>query len=384
MWRLDPRGEHISWQLSLGYEFMSDKHEMSWDDIEDPGPPRDRSRGPGGRRSGGSGGGDQGPQFQMPPIKIPKLTPSTILIGVIILLVVWIVPSVFYTVAQDEVGVITRFGEYVRTTPPGLHYKLPSPIEHVQTPTVRKIRVTRVGFRQRGGQEQDVPRESQMLTGDENLVDIDMVVQYHIIDAKNFLFNIKNQDQAVHDVAETALRGIIGNRPIDDAIKDAKAEIQIQVKEDMQVIMDNYESGVEILNTQLKDVSPPQAVDFAFKDVQSAKEDKARLINEAKGYRNSVIPEARGKSAQIIAAAEGYREEVINKAQGDAHRFLAQYKEYRKAPAVTKTRIYLETMEEIYPGMNKVITSGKNSGVLPILPLNKNLEGMLSSGTRNK
>jgi len=383
MWRLDPRGEHISWQLSLGYEFMSDKHEMAWDDIEDPGPPRDRKRGPGGR-SGGSGGGDQGPQFQMPPIKIPKLTPRTILIGVIILLVVWIVPSVFYTVAQDEVGVITRFGEYVRTTPPGLHYKFPSPIEHVQTPTVRKIRVTRVGFRQRGGQEQDVPRESQMLTGDENLVDIDMVVQYHIIDAKNFLFNIKNQGQAVHDVAETALRGIIGNRPIDDAIKDAKAEIQIQVKEAMQAIMDQYESGVEILNTQLKDVSPPQAVDFAFKDVQSAKEDRARLINEAKGYRNSVIPEARGKSAQLIAAAEGYREEVINKAQGDAHRFLAQYKEYRKAPQVTKTRIYLETMEEIYPGMSKVITSGKNSGVLPILPLNKNLEGVLSSGPRNK
>jgi membrane protease subunit HflK len=272
----------------------------------------------------------------------------------------------------------------VRATPPGLHYKFPSPIEHVQTPTVRKIRVTRVGFRQRGTQEQDVPRESQMLTGDENLVDIDMVVQYHIIDAKNYLFNIKNQGQAVHDVAETALRGIIGNRPIDDAIKDAKAEIQIQVKEAMQVIMDQYESGVEILNTQLKDVSPPNAVDFAFKDVQSAKEDRARLINEAKGYRNSVIPEARGKSAQIIAAAEGYREEVINKAQGDAHRFLAQYKEYRKAPQVTKTRIYLETMEEIYPGMNKVIMSGNKSGVLPILPLNQNLGEVLSSGSKNK
>jgi len=317
----------------------------------------------------------------MPPIKIPQLTPTTILIGVIILLVVWIVPSVFYTVAQDEEGVITRFGEYVRTTPPGLHFKFPSPIEHVQTPRVRQIKVTRVGFRQSRGQEQDVPNESQMLTGDENLVDIDMVVQYHIIDAKNYLFNIRNQPQAVHDVAETALRGIIGNRPIDDAITDAKAEIQIQIKEALQEILDSYESGIEILNTQLKDVSPPQPVDFAFKDVQSAKEDKDRLINEAKGYRNSIIPEARGKAAQIIAAAEGYREEVINKAQGDAHRFLAQYKEYRKAPAVTKTRIYLETMEEIYPGMRKVIMSGKNSGVLPILPLNRGLGEVLSPGS---
>jgi membrane protease subunit HflK len=378
----DPGGEHISWQLSPGYEFMNDKHNMSWDDIEDPGPPRDRSR---GGRGGGKGGGGQGPQFVIPPIKIPQLTPSTILIGIIILLVVWIVPSVFYTVDQDSEGVVTRFGAYVRTTPPGLHYKLPSPIEHVQTPSVRKSRVTRVGFRKRNdGSEQDVPNESQMLTGDTNLVNIDMVVQYHIIDAKNYLFNIKNQRQAIHNIAETALRGIIGNRPIDDAITNAKAEIQIQIKEAMQEILDKYESGIEIINTQLSDVSPPQPVDFAFKDVKSAEEDKERLINEAKGYRNSVIPEARGKSAQIIAAAEAYREEVINKAQGDAHRFLAQYKEYKKAPAVTKTRIYLETMEEIYPGMNKVITSGKNSGVLPILSLNRNLEEALSSGSKNR
>jgi membrane protease subunit HflK len=221
-----------------------------------------------------------------------------------------------------------------------------------------------------------------MLTGDENIVDIDLVVQYHIIDAKNFLFNIRNQPQAVHDVAETTLRGIIGNRPIDDVLTTGKAEIQIQVKETMQELLNKYESGIEILNAQLKDVSPPQPVDFAFKDVQSAKEDKDRLINEAKGYRNSVIPEARGKAAQIIAAAEAYREEVINKAQGDAHRFLAQYKEYKKAPSVTKTRIYLETMEEIYPGMKKVITSGNKSGVLPILSLNKGLAEALSSSSR--
>jgi modulator of FtsH protease HflK len=362
---------------------MSDKHDMSWDDIEDPGPPRNRDRGRGGR-GGGPGGGDQGPQFEMPPIKIPQLNPSTILVGIIILLVVWIVPSVVYTVAQDEEGVVTRFGEYVRTSPPGLHFKLPSPIEHVQTPTVRKVRAATVGFRQRGTQEQDVPIESLMLTGDENIVDIDLVVQYHITDAKNYLFNIRNQPQAVHDVAETALRGIIGNRPIDDVLTTGKAEIQIQVKESMQTLLDKYSSGIQILNTQLKNVSPPQAVDFAFKDVQSAKEDKDRLINEAKGYSNSVIPGARGKAAQIIAAAEAYQEQVINKAQGDAHRFLAQYKEYKKAPAVTKTRIYLETMEEIYPGMNKVITSGKNSGVLPILPLNRNLADVLSSGSKNK
>ena len=358
---------------------MTDKHDMAWDDIHDPGPPRGRG---GGGKGRGPGGGDQGPQFVLPPIKIPQLTPSTILIGVIILLAIWIVPSVFYTVAQEEEGVVTRFGEYVRTTGAGFHFKFPSPIEHVAIPKVTEVRTTTVGFRKRGTQEQDVPNESLMLTGDENIVDIDLVVQYHITDSKNFLFNIRNQAQAVHDVAETALRGIIGNRPIDDVLTIGKAEIQIQVKEAMQTILDNYKSGIQILNTQLKDVSPPKAVDFAFKDVQSAKEDKDRLINEAKGYRNSIIPEARGKAAQIIAAAEAYREEVINRSQGDAHRFLAQYKEYKKAPEVTKKRIYLETMEEIYPSMNKVIMSGNKSGVLPILPLGKNLEDALSSGSK--
>ena len=369
-------------QLLPDYLLMSDKHDMSWDDIDDPGPPRDRGRGRGGQSGGPGGGGPSGPQFEMPPIKIPQLNPTTILVGVIILLIVWIGPSIFYTVAQDEEGVVTRFGEYVRSSPPGFHFKFPSPIEHVETPTVRKVRAATVGFRQRGTQEKDVPGESLMLTGDENIVDIDLVVQYHIIDAKNYLFNVKDQDQAVHDVAETALRGIIGNRPIDDVLTTGKAEIQIQVKEAMQILLDKYASGVQILNTQLKNVSPPQAVDFAFKDVQSAKEDKDRLINEAKGYSNSIIPEARGKAAQIIAKAEGYREEVINKAEGDAHRFLAQYEEYKKAPQVTKQRIYLETMEEIYPGMKKVITSGDKSGVLPILSLNQGLGETLSSGSK--
>ena len=138
---------------------MSDKHDMSWDDIDDPGPPRDRGRGKGGQGGGPGGGGPSGPQFEIPQINMPKLNPSTILVGVIVLLGVWIVPSIFYTVDQDAEGVVTRYGEYVRTTPPGLHFKLPSPLEHVQTPKVRQIKATRVGFRQRGNQEQDVPVE---------------------------------------------------------------------------------------------------------------------------------------------------------------------------------------------------------------------------------
>ncbi len=353
---------------------------MAWDDIHAPGGPSERPRGSGGGQQGGppGGGGEGGPQFQMPQIKVPKIKPSTILTAFIVLLLIWIVPSVAYFVEQDEEGVVTRFGKYVRTEQPGLHFKLPSPIEHAYTPKVKKIRRATVGFRDRGqGQEQDVPNESMMLTGDENIVDIDLVVQYHIIDAKNYLFNVKNQAQAVHDVAETAIRGIIGNKKIDEALTTGKAEIQIMLKDQMQAILDKYESGIGVVTTQLKEVNPPSPVAGSFKDVVNAKEDKEKMINDAQGYRNAVIPEARGKSAQIIANAQAYREEVIKRSQGDVSRFMAQYKEYVKAPEVTRKRIYLETMEEVFPNVNKFIMGKKGSGVLPILPLNKNLENAL-------
>ncbi len=358
---------------------------MSWDDLHDSNnpdpPPRggQRNNPPGGGGGGEGGGGGGGPQFEIPQFKIPKLKGSSVTFGIIFLLALWILPSVAYFVDQDEEGVVVRFGKYVRTTEPGPHLKLPSPIEHAYTPKVTKVRVTEIGFRgTRSGQIKDFPHESLMLTGDQNIVDIDLVVQWKINDAKDFLFNVSKPTEAVHNAAETTLRGIIGQHQIDEVLTTGRSAIQIQLKEQMQLLLDTYNAGIEITQTQLKDVDPPAQVIASFNDVTSAKEDKERMIHEAEGYRNAIIPEARGKAAQVVRKAEAYNQEVIKKAEGDVSRFTQQYLEYKKAPEITRKRIYLETMEEIYPNVNKFIVPEKGGGVLPILPLNNNIENVLS------
>ncbi len=289
---------------------------------------------------------------------------------IILLLLIWIVPGTFYFVAPDEEGVVTTFGKFTRTTGPGLHFKFPSPIEHASTPKVRQVRRVEIGFRQTpSGQVQKVPAESLMLTGDQNIVDILLVVQWRIVDSVAYLFNVKRQNKLVRDVAETILRGIIGSKKIDEALTTGKAEIQLLAKDQVQELLNKYKSGIQIVTVQLQDVNPPQQVEAAFKDVVSAREDKERMINEAQGYRNAVIPEARGKAAQIIQEAEAYREEKIKRSEGDAKRFLSQYEEYKKAPDITRTRMYIETMEEVLPSAQKFVMGDNKSGVLPILPL---------------
>lgn len=341
---------------------------MAWDDLHESGGSQGKFKGGGGSR--GPGGG---PQFEIPQIKIPKFKPFHILIGVVVLLVLWIGPSVLYFVEQDSEGVVTRFGEYHRTTQPGPHFKLPSPIERVFKPRVRQIQRVEIGFRvNQNGQVRDFPHESLMLTGELNIIDIDLVVQYNIKEAKDYLFNIRLKEKTVHDVAETVLRGIIGSKNIDEALTTGKAEIQQVVEEQMQTILDTYKSGIRITAIQLQDVHPPSQVASAFKDVVSAREDKERMINEAQGYRNAVIPETRGNAAKIVLEAEAYLEQTVKRALGDSSRFLAQYEEYKKAPDITRKRIYLETMEEIYPNLEKFIMGNKTGGVLPILPLGKN------------
>ncbi len=357
---------------------------MAWDDLHDSNNP-DPPRGPRGTPpGGGGGGGGGGPQFEIPQFKIPKLKGSSVLFAVILGLALFVLPSVFYFVDQDEEGVVVRFGKYIRTSEPGPHFKFPSPIEHVFTPKVTKVRVTEIGFRTtRSGQKKDFPHESLMLTGDQNIVDIDMIVQWKIGDAKDFLFNVQNPIQAVHNAAETTLRGIIGQHEIDEALTTGRAAIQIQLKEQMQTLLDSYAAGISITQTQLKDVDPPAQVIASFNDVTSAKEDKERKIHEAEGYRNAIIPEARGKAAQVVRKAEAYNQEVIKKAEGDASRFLQQFEEYKKAPKITRKRIYLETMESVYPQVNKFVVPEKGGGVLPILPLNSNLSSALS-GPRSR
>jgi membrane protease subunit HflK len=214
-----------------------------------------------------------------------------------------------------------------------------------------------------------------MLTGDQNIIDINLVVQYRIKDSVAFLFNVRRPHKLIRDAAETVIRGITGSKNIDEALTTGKAEIQILAQEQIQALLDKYESGLQVVTVQLQDVHPPEQVAAAFKDVVSAREDKERMINEAQGYRNAVIPEARGQAAQIVRVAEGYREQTIKRAEGDANRFLKQYEAYKKAPEITRKRIYLETMEEILPNINKFIMGKQGSGVLPILPLGGNLLG---------
>lgn len=340
---------------------------MAWDDLHESRGPEDRFQ-----KGGGSSGGGK-PPFEIPQIKMPKFRPSMVLGIVLLLFLVWIVPGTIYFVEPDEEGVVTTFGRFTRATTPGMHFKFPSPIEHAQTPKITRVRRAEIGFRTtRGGQMQKVPAESLMLTGDQNLIDINLVVQYKISNAVDYLFNVRKPDKLVRDVTETVIRGIVGSNNIDEALTTGKAEIQIKAKVLIQAMLEKYGTGIQVVTVQLQDVNPPQQVEAAFKDVVSAREDKERMINEAQGYRNAVIPEARGQAAAIVHAAEGYKQETIKKSEGDVNRFLSQYAEYKKAPEITRKRIYLETMEEILPSMQKFVLSNEGKGVLPILPLGQN------------
>ena len=310
------------------------------------------------------------PKFNLPGFKMPRLP-----ILIAILAIMWLATGI-YIVAPDEKGVVLRFGKWVATTDPGPHYHLPSPIETVLKPKVTEVKRIEVGFRtiDQGppARYSDVPRESLMLTGDENILDIDIIVQYRILDPGKFLFNIRDPHVTVRVASEAALREVIGANTIDEALTVGKFAIQENTKRLLQQILDSYGSGLQIVAVQLQDVHPPGQVREAFRDVASAKEDKSRLINEAEGYRNAILPETRGRAAQIVNNAEAYMEEKILKAKGDADRFKSVLAEYEKAKDITRTRLYLETMEEILPEMDKFLLGGDSgSSVLPILPLGK-------------
>lgn len=303
-----------------------------------------------------------------------EITIPTFNIGglAILLLVVgaWFVLSAFYVVGPDEEGVVRRFGKWVRTEPSGLHFKFPYPIEKVDLPKVTQVKEISVGR---------ILKEAKMLTGDENILLVEVRVQYKIKDAAQYLFNVRNVEETIKDATESALRQTIGSHPIDDPLTEKKAEIMDEIQISLQKMLDHYECGIDVRQVQLQDVNPPQEVDFAFKDVQSAKEEKEQLINEALGYQNDVIPKARGGAEKLIREAEAYREERIKKAEGDASRFLSVLTEYRKAKNVTKKRLYLETMEQILPGIEKVILDEKAGNLLNVLPLG-NLEGVKKTG----
>ncbi len=293
----------------------------------------------------------------------------------IILALVW-VASGLYRVLPDEQGVVLRFGKYTKTTQPGLNYHIPFPIESVQTPKVTKVNRMDIGFRSErdsgftSGGVADVPEESLMLTGDENIVNIDFSVFWVIKDAQKFLFKIQDPEGTVKAAAETAMREVIAKSDIQPILTEGRAVIENETQEIIQSILDEYNSGIQITQVQTQKADPPDQVIDAFRDVQAARADMERSKNEAEAYANDVIPRARGEAQKILQAAEAYKKEVVAKAEGEASRFVSIYTEYAKAKDVTQERMYLETMEKVLADIDKVIIDkNSGSGVVPYLPL---------------
>jgi membrane protease subunit HflK len=305
-------------------------------------------------------------------------------ITLIILLIIafWLL-SGFFRVQSEERGVVLRFGKHVRTVDPGLNYHLPYPIETVLLPKALRVNTTSIGMTliddpaRRGRSIRDVPEESLMLTGDENIVDVDFTVLWRIKpDAGgvgDFLFNIQNPEGTVKAVSESAMREVIGRSQIQPILTGARNTIEQGVQELIQRTLDSYGAGILITQVQMQKVDPPAQVIDAFRDVQAARANLEQLQNEAQTYANQVVPQARGRAAQIQQAAEGYREQTVAEAKGQSSRFLKVYEEYKKAPDVTRERIYLETMERVLGGADKLVYDGGPSGqgVVPYLPLNE-------------
>ena len=330
--------------------------------------------GGGSRDSGNGGGGPSFPDFSA-DLKRIKNFRFPLWWFLVLLAVLWLA-SGLYIVEPAEIGVVQRFGQYHRQTEPGLHYHLPFPVESVSVPKVTQVRRVEVGFRTIGRtasqQYRLVPEESLMLTGDENIVDVQFIVQYMIKDAVSYLFNVRDPDQTVKNAAEAAMREVVGYNLIDSVLTTNKLDIQNHTRDLMQKILDIYKSGILVQAVQLQDVHPPKEVIEAFKDVASAREDKSRFINEADAYKNDILPKARGQAAVLVNQATAYKEQAILRAKGEADRFLSVLKEYNKAKDVTRSRLYLETMEHVLqnPDMDKVIISDEAlAKAVPYLPL---------------
>ncbi|MGF1610436.1 MAG: FtsH protease activity modulator HflK [Kiloniellales bacterium] len=291
------------------------------------------------------------------------------------LLVLWML-SGFYRVQPDQQGVVLRFGQWVTTTQPGLNWHMPYPIESVETPSVEAINSIDIGFRPvggtaRGSTRRDVEEESLMLTGDQNIIDIDFTVLWKISDAGRFLFNIRDPEQTVKAAAESAMREIIARTDIQPALTEGRQDIEIKTRELLQSMLNEYQAGIEITQIQLQEVQPPSQVIDAFSDVQRALQDRDRLRNEADAYRNDIIPRARGEAQRMIQEAQAYRERLINEADGEAQRFLSVLAAYEQNPQVTRRRMYLETIQQVFEEADTVILDSKTSGAVPYLPLNE-------------
>ncbi|MGD7036693.1 FtsH protease activity modulator HflK [Methylotuvimicrobium buryatense] len=329
----------------------------------------------GGIFGGGGGGGGSSPGASMKGFGF--------LIGGAVVL--WGL-SGFYIVDEGNHGVVTRFGKYTETTQAGLNWHIPVPIESVELVNVRRQRFIEVGYRSGGAQQTlgSVPKEALMLTKDENIVDVRLAVQYQVKDAKDFLFNVVSPEITLKQVTEAAQRGVVGSSKMDFVLTEGRTEIVAQIREEIQDVMDSYKSGVQITSVNLQDAQPPEQVQGAFEDAIKAREDQQRLINEAEAYSNDVIPKARGAAARKMQEAEGYKQQVIARAEGEASRFLALLGEYKKAPEVTRKRLYIESVQSVLTHSNTVFLDVKSGNNLMYLPLDKIIKQSPTDETAQK
>lgn len=291
---------------------------------------------------------------------------------VTVVLVLWGLTGI-YLVDEGSRGVVTRFGRYIETTMPGLHWHIPAPIDKVEIVNVEQQRFMEIGYRSGGRQQSlgSVPKEALMLTQDENIIDIRLAVQYQIKDAKAYLFNVAEPDVTLKEVIESAQRAVIGKSTMDFVLTEGRGQIADNIKSEVQHILDQYQTGLRVTNVSLVDAQPPEQVQSAFEDAIKAREDEQRLKNDAEAYRNEVVPKARGAAARLLEESEAYKQKAISKAEGEAARFRQLLAEYEKAPEVTRERLYLDAMQEVFEQTGTVLVDVKRGNNVIYLPVDR-------------
>lgn len=343
----------------------------------------------GGGSGGGGGGGPWGRGPTSPPPDVEEMLRRTqerfkrflpggfgggrgVLLVLVAVVAIWLVTG-FYRVQPGEQGVELLFGRFVKITPPGLNYWFPAPIGQVLTPNVEQTNTVNVGFRGATDLSRDVPTESLMLTGDQNIVDSDMVIQWRIKNAADYLFNIRDPENTIKLAGESAIREVMGQTLLEDALTIKRQEVDAQTKDLLQQILDSYGAGVLIADVKQLKVDPPSEVIDAFNDVQRARQDKERSVNEALAYRNNIVPRAKGEAEVVIQGATAYKDKVVRDAEGEADRFGEVYRAYAQGKDVTRRRLYLEKMQNLLTSTEKVIldNGAGGTGVVPYLALDE-------------
>ena len=316
----------------------------------------------GARKGGGGGTGAGGGGF----------AGLGLLLGIGVL--VWLASGI-YIIDDGKRGVVLRFGEFHAITGPGPHWHIPYPVDSVEVVDVEQRRFEEIGYRTTAGRSVIVPREALMLTRDENIVNVQMAVQYQVSDPRDFLFNVRDPRASLQQAAESALREVVGKSNMDFVLTEGRSDVVMQVRALMQQMLDEYQTGLLVSEVSMQDVQPPEEVQGAFSDAIRAREDEQRFKNEAEAYSNDIIPRARGQAARALEEANAYKESVVAQAEGEASRFSQLLVEYKRAPDVTRKRLYLETMEEVLQRSGKVLVDVKGGNSLMYLPLDRMIKG---------